>query len=383
MYEKIDDKRYEFYETFLINKKWKKDIDYISTFINNYNTNLIKKIETCIIPSLALYIFKRKQLKLRNIYNNYFTPPYSHLLKKLNNHHLLAMVNQYLESFIMITKSSLEKAINDLKHLNLMTNEDAIKEASIELGDLHSNHIMTILITLKNNKKFLLKPSPCEPSDCFYKICDELNDGTDEFTVKYRKLSNYKSHNRIYDKSGVIRAENYLNPIEKSFKETMKKIIINKSKLKTILNKKYIDEFNYRYIIRPTAFYQFIYVRSWQPSELEDKEAYWCTITKKLNNSHIASFNNRIKKQIIDSEISALKQGLIPFFYRDGNSNNLFDLQNNTIKNAFSTSIFKNIQTKLDKIDDNYIKENIQTLRNYLNSSKDIDQQKLNNGWII
>ena len=38
MYEKIDDKRYEFYETFLINKKWKKDIDYISTFINNYNT---------------------------------------------------------------------------------------------------------------------------------------------------------------------------------------------------------------------------------------------------------------------------------------------------------------------------------------------------------
>ena len=89
MYEKIDDKRYEFYETFLINKKWKKDIDYISTFINNYNTNLIKKIKTCIIPSLALYIFKRKQLKLKNIYNNYFTPPYSHLLKELNNHHLL------------------------------------------------------------------------------------------------------------------------------------------------------------------------------------------------------------------------------------------------------------------------------------------------------
>ncbi|WP_029410836.1 DUF4135 domain-containing protein, partial [Treponema pedis] len=464
---------------------------------------------------ISLLIFRKKKLNAVNIYDNYFSAPYTNLLKDLKKTPLINLITFNITSLLKTTKNSIYNAITNLVKLGFISNENDIEEIRLELGDLHFDNIMSILVITKSDKKFFLKSTPCEPADCFYKICDELNidyvrkdllaitknytisnflayepivanienfynrigmlmavatvlnltdihlenllvssnspvildfeslftfrntvstinfdlsdkaitdieltlfveefnekkaersfisalqggevrnksylypfvlnDGTDNFIVKYRKLSNYKSHNRICNNKGIVKPEQYISIIEKAFKKTMEKVIKNKEKIKNILTKSYVNQFKYRYIIRPTGFYHFIYVRSWQPTELENPDAYWNVIAKKLENEQIKNFDKDIKKQIIKSEIMALKQGLIPFFYRDGTSNNLFDFQNTVIKNTFLSSIFTCIQTKIDKIDDKYIHENLRALKNCLNSSKTINQKKLNQGWL-
>lgn len=43
--------------------------------------------------------------------------------------------------------------------------------------------------------------------------------------------------------------------------------------------------------MRPAAFYHFIYVRIWQPIELENPDAYWNDIAEKLENEQIKNLN--------------------------------------------------------------------------------------------
>lgn len=518
MHGEIEENRLDFYNQFILSHNfWKNEINYISEFINNYKNFLIKQLETLMIPSIALLIFKKKQLKEKNVYKNYFTQPYEHLLSDINKYGLLDIIDENITAFIKITSNSINKAIVDLKKIAYIVCDNDIKEITLGFGDLHSTSLMPLCITLKNKKKFFLKPSPCNPADCFYKICNILdikyirknilgitnnyiiydfldyepivktplefykhigrlmavstslnltdvhlenllvnanypvildfeslftfksdlkknnrskvhidqkitdieatlfiehfdkaktersfvsalqggevrnksylypfvvNDGTDDFFVKYRKLSNYKSHNRAYDANGIIYAEDYADIIQNAFKNTLLKIIQKKHQIKNTLNREYINQFKYRHIIRSTAFYHFIYVRSFQPYELKNQKKYWDTIKTKLNNDFLFHFDQKTKNMIIDSEILALKQGLIPFFYRDACSKDLFDHRNLKIVNAFSSSIFDNIQLKIDMIDNNYINKNLLALKNCLNSSKYIKQSIFNKGWL-
>ena len=513
----IEDKRQDFYLSyFFSDEKLNQSIISISNYVKDYQFNLIKKIESFIIPSIAKLIFQKKQLNEKNIYRNYFTSPYTDLLIDLNNN-LLDSIKLDINNFVKITSNSIEKAICDLKSLKLIKDGNDIEEINIELGDLHSTTLMSLLVSLRNGYKMFLKPTPCEAANCFYAVCDGLNlkyirkqslfttnnfiitdfleynkcvdspsdfyknsgslmavstalnltdihlenllahsglpvildfeslftfqnnienitssnldkedfsdvestlfiekfdekrqqrnfisalqggevrnksylhpfvinDGTDDFTVKYRKLSNYKSHNRIYDSDGkVYRSENYLDVILESYSETFESLIENKTKIKALLSEDYIDSFRYRYIVRPTAFYHFLQVRSWQPVEFDNLDNYWKVVVEKLNNDMLLFFDENAKEKIIASEIRALKKGLIPFFYRDGKSTNLFDFENNEIKDVFQKSIYSCVQTKLNKIDKNYIDKNLKAIKKCLMSSKNINQNELNIGWI-
>lgn len=69
-------------------------------------------------------------------------------------------------------------------------------------------------------------------------------------------------------------------------------------------------------------------------------------------------------------------------FYRDGCSKNIYDFQGRAIRDAFQSSIFDNIQNKLNNIDSGYVTMNIEAIRNCLNSSKHINQEELNKGWL-
>ncbi|WP_225969574.1 hypothetical protein, partial [Treponema pedis] len=67
MYEKIESRREDFYKIYILhNRKWSSYIEYISRFVKEYEKILIKKIETYMIPSISLLIFRKKKLNAVN-----------------------------------------------------------------------------------------------------------------------------------------------------------------------------------------------------------------------------------------------------------------------------------------------------------------------------
>lgn len=117
----IEKRRECFYSQLLSSfQGYEQDIRYISKFVKSYKTELIKKIETYMIPSIALLIFRKKQLHYQNIYDAYFTAPYTDLLNALQESLILDLVSSHIGSFIRITRNSIEKAFADLSMLKFI-----------------------------------------------------------------------------------------------------------------------------------------------------------------------------------------------------------------------------------------------------------------------
>ncbi|OOP94615.1 lanthionine synthetase, partial [Helicobacter pylori] len=108
--------------------------------------------------------------------------------------------------------------------------------------------------------------------------------------------------------------------ITNSFTETMLEICKNRQKLLDILNENYLSNFKYRHILRPTSFYSFISVRSWQHKEYINWDTYWNKIELTLDNQQVNCFSKNAKKQIVQYEIQTIQKGLVPLFYRDINT---------------------------------------------------------------
>ncbi|WRB72487.1 DUF4135 domain-containing protein [Helicobacter pylori] len=209
-----------------------------------------------------------------------------------------------------------------------------------------------------------------------------INDGSDEFRVSYRKLSHYQSHNRISSNKTIIQPHLYSKTIINSFIETMLRICKNKQKLLDILNESYLSNFKYRHILRPTSFYSFISVRSWQPKEYINWDTYWNKVELMLDNQQVNCFSKNAKKQIIQYEIQTIQNGLVPLFYRDINTCNLYTADLKTIKNAFRKPLIECIKNKISQISDEYIHQNVLSIEESLNLSGSINQEEKNIGWI-
>ncbi|WP_441702325.1 DUF4135 domain-containing protein [Helicobacter pylori] len=209
-----------------------------------------------------------------------------------------------------------------------------------------------------------------------------INDGSDEFRVSYRKLSHYQSHNRISSNKTIIQPHLYSKVIINSFIETMIRICKNKQKLLDILNESYLSNFKYRHILRPTSFYSFISVRSWQPKEYINWDTYWNKVELTLDNQQVNCFSKNAKKQIIQYEIHTIQKGLVPLFYRDINTCNLYTADLKTIKNTFRKPLIECIKNKISQISDEYIHQNVLSIEESLNLSGSINQEEKNIGWI-
>ncbi|MGN8439573.1 DUF4135 domain-containing protein [Helicobacter pylori] len=209
-----------------------------------------------------------------------------------------------------------------------------------------------------------------------------INDGSNEFRVSYRKLSHYQSHNRILYNKNIVKPHFYTKIITNSFKETMLKIYKNKQKLLDVLNENYLSNFKYRHILRPTSFYSFISVRSWQPKEYNDWDTYWNKISLTLNNKQVNCFSENIKEQIIQYEIQTIQKGLVPLFYRDINTCNLYTADLQIIKNAFKKPLIECIKNKISQISNEYIYQNVLSIKESLRLSGSINQEEKNIGWI-
>lgn len=209
-----------------------------------------------------------------------------------------------------------------------------------------------------------------------------INDGTDNIYVKYRKLSNFVVTNRPKDDTGVIHPELYLEQIVNGFCQTMAKIGNYKHEISQAVRDHLSSNYYFRYIIRSTGYYQFIKVRSWQPSEMENEIVYWKLIEEKLNSTQTDTYSPQAVAEIVSCELSDLKNELIPFFYRDALSRNLYHASGKVILNVFSTSILDSWMEKFTAIDDEYIETNRAALVRCIQSTEHINLQKENEGWI-
>ncbi len=210
-----------------------------------------------------------------------------------------------------------------------------------------------------------------------------VDDGSDNFRVSYRKLSNYESHNRIISGHRVVQPHHYLKTIISYFVKTMQGIRKNKLKILNLFSSVCLGSYRYRYILRPTAFYHFLFVRSHQPSEYMHLDAYWDKIRSKLDDVQVSHFCKSAKQEIIAYELEAIKNGLIPFFYRDSHTLNLYTIDSKVICHAFTQTLETNLVEKIHRISDRYIQENALIITKSLNKTGEIDQVARNAGWIV
>ncbi len=517
MIRKIESNRLKLYEN-LFNDWFNVDeIVSIEKYIHNYRYILFRRMEFFLVPTIAKLVFEARQNNVPNAYKYYFDN-IEIILGKLQKIGVLNRVRSNLTNFTFLTKNTIEKSIESLLSSKIISCRSDITSIEIEFSDLHSLNFTSILITIKENKKFFIKSSLTDPSEVFYNVCKALNiytrkkniywksdllniteyipynpnvkntelfykrvaelmaisttlnltdihlenllvsdespiiidfetlftfketssglidntitdaeatlfiepiqelinnntsdnkrrsiisglqggevrnksflypfvinDGSDDFRVSYRKLSHYQSHNRIISNKAIVQPHLYSKIILNSFTKTMLMIYKNKQKLLNILSKEYLSNFKYRHILRPTSFYSFISVRSWQPREYSNWDDYWNKVKSILNNQQVGCFSNDTKKQIIQYEIKVIQNGLVPLFYRDINTRNLYTADSTIIKNAFKQPLIDCIKNKISQISDEYIHKNALSIKKSLKLSGSINQEEKNIGWI-
>ncbi|GAA9828581.1 hypothetical protein VN0510_03370 [Helicobacter pylori] len=509
--------RLRLYETLFNNWFNLEEIVSIEKYISMYRYILFRRMEFFLVPTIAKLIFDAKQNKISNAYKYYFNDT-KIILNKLYEIGILNRVRSNLVNFTTLTKNTIEKSIEALLLSKIISCKNDIKSIEVEFSDLHSLDFTSILVIIKENRKFFIKSSLTDPSKVFYDVCKILdihtkkkniywqsdllnvadyieydpdvkdieffykrvaelmavsatlnltdihlenllasdglpvildfetlftfketysgiidttitdveatlfiepvqelinnntfdnkrrsiisglqggevrnksflypfviNDGSDEFRVSYRKLNHYQSHNRISSNKTIIQPHLYSKVIINSFIETMLRICKNKQKLLDILNESYLSNFKYRHILRPTSFYSFISVRSWQPKEYINWDTYWNKVELTLDNQQVNCFSKNAKKQIIQYEIQTIQKGLVPLFYRDINTCNLYTADLKTIKNAFRKPLIECIKNKISQISDEYIHQNVLSIEESLNLSGSINQEEKNIGWI-
>ncbi|GAA7189490.1 hypothetical protein HpCK14_09320 [Helicobacter pylori] len=500
--------RLRLYETLFNNWFNLEEIVSIEKYISMYRYILFRRMKFFLVPTIAKLIFDAKQNKISNVYKYYFNDT-KIILNKLYEIGILNRVRSNLVNFTTLIKNTIEKSIEALLLSKIISCKNDIKSIEVEFSDLHSLDFTSILVIIKENRKFFIKSSLTDPSKVFYDVCKILdihtkkkniywqsdllnvvkdieffykrvaelmavsatlnltdihlenllasdglpvildfetlftfketysgiidttitdveatlfiepvqelinnntfdnkrrsiisglqggevrnksflypfviNDGSDEFRVSYRKLSHYQSHNRISSNKTIIQPHLYSKVIINSFIETMLRICKNKQKLLDILNESYLSNFKYRHILRPTSFYSFISVRSWQPKEYINWDTYWNKVELTLDNQQVNCFSKNAKKQIIQYEIQTIQKGLVPLFYRDINTCNLYTADLKTIKNAFRKPLIECIKNKISQISDEYIHQNVLSIEESLNLSGSINQEEKNIGWV-
>ena len=208
-----------------------------------------------------------------------------------------------------------------------------------------------------------------------------LNDGSDEFRVSYRKLSNRKMQNRIYFNDKIVYPENYSDCIINGFTKLMNIFLKNKECVKNLILKNLNDFLLFpRVVLRPTKLYGFLIARAMQPFELKRGELYWNDIEERLKEKSI-NIDTGID-EIVSYELSDSKSDIIPIFYKDTHSTNLYMGNNRIVKNAFRQTIEDSLLSSLDCIDESYIKTACTKIKLLLESTKSIDYSKEIEGWI-
>ncbi|MGB9911660.1 MAG: type 2 lanthipeptide synthetase LanM [Microgenomates group bacterium] len=198
------------------------------------------------------------------------------------------------------------------------------------------------------------------------------NDGTDKICVRYKTISRFTPHNRLYFKGTLVEPKDYCQEIILGFENVYNFFQQNKDLvikwIKDFLNSQPLSSpLKLRQIIRPTSIYIFFIQNLLQPSNLKNNN-YLKFITKKLK-SGLGNQDPRVKK-LIPYEVKEIMNLNVPYFYTEITKPHLYDEEGNCYKNFFNSTGLEELEKKLFSLSKKDLeiqtKKILSSLRNYL-----------------
>jgi lantibiotic modifying enzyme len=211
-----------------------------------------------------------------------------------------------------------------------------------------------------------------------------LNDGSDDFTVRYRKLSNAFTDNRLTCNNSVVRPEDYESDILRGFNDVMQLIVDQPLELWSFLDNIFrADDFKIRIIFRATVFYAIIKCRSYQPQEILSGK-YWENTYQYLldKNNFIMDISTEFRTFIAKSEIFDLQKGYIPIFFRDLHTKRLYNSQGEFIENYFESDVSSYFNNFINNLSNSFVDHNVAAIKRCLASTRAFDFNADISNWI-
>lgn len=198
-----------------------------------------------------------------------------------------------------------------------------------------------------------------------------INDGTDDMHVRYFSLSDVSEEdkkNRIYLNNEICMPEEYIESIQKYYRETIEKLLENKNHILSFM-KKYLakNEIVVRHIFKATASY-FRYINLFSHVvSVKNRDGLY-NIRNEINN--LTEENEAFKPFIIENEITDLCNGVVPYFYRSNKSKSLYHISGVFKNNFFDEDLFSEFENHIQKFQYEDIENDIEFIKKSLESTR-------------
>jgi len=175
-----------------------------------------------------------------------------------------------------------------------------------------------------------------------------INDGTDNIAVRFKKLSNFKPHNRLYFEGKIVNPKDFLPEIINGFDLVYELFLKDRKNIKKLLISFIKERKIYsRQIFRSTACYQFLIVNLFQPKILKIKN-----VKKWLSSYLLDGFGskNDLAKKIVPWETEEILNLNIPYFYSLADKNHLYAEGGRVWKNFFKRTSLDYLENKINSL---------------------------------
>ena len=175
-----------------------------------------------------------------------------------------------------------------------------------------------------------------------------INEGTDNIAVRFKKISNFKPHNRLYFRGKIVDPKDFLPEIINGFDLVYELFLKDKKNIKKLLISFIKDRKIYsRQIFRSTACYQFLVINLFQPKILKNKNVkVW------VYNYLLGGFGNKsnLVRNIVSWETEEILNLNIPYFYSRADQNHLYAEGGKIWKNFFKRTPLEYLENKIDSL---------------------------------
>lgn len=175
-----------------------------------------------------------------------------------------------------------------------------------------------------------------------FKVPVIIHGGTSDMKIAYQYPESVKNQNLATIKGEFQEPRLYVENLRKGFQAAYCAVMNRKEEFRIILKK--LIKIKCRYLVADTQRYSMVLSGSYHPSLLKDKEE-----RKKFLYS-MWKGRKEYEKEIVDSEVKALSDGDIPYFYYTMNEKDLVDGRGKKIKEYFTCRPIELLYQKLEQL---------------------------------
>lgn len=175
-----------------------------------------------------------------------------------------------------------------------------------------------------------------------FKLPMIIHGGTSDMRIVYRHPESVKNQNLAAIDGEFQEPLLYLENLQKGFQAAYHAVMGKKKEFRFLLRK--LENIRCRYLVADTQRYSMVLSASYHPELLRDdsdREKFLYSMWKGRKED---------EKEIVDSEVKALSDGDIPYFYYCMNAKDLFDGQGKRMEDFFACMPIELLYLKLEKL---------------------------------